>query len=98
MTNQHPFKTLRGKAIFLDIPERKKSSIQLTPEAEDAMMKESLKLWTKLNIYAAGTKCEEVKEGDKVYVRTTALEHAEKIEMDGSIKLVAAEHDVILIW
>ena len=93
-----PFETLRGKAIFLDIPERKKSEILLSPEAEDSMMNDALKIWTKLNIYAAGVKCEEVKEGDKVYVKTGALEHAEKIDIDGSIKLVAMEHDVILIW
>ena len=93
-----PFKKLRGRTIFLDIPERKKSEIHLTAEAEEAMMQEALKLWTKLGVYAVGEDCDEVKEGDKVYVRTGALENAEKIEIDGVINLVCMEHDVILIW
>ena len=93
-----PFKKLRGRTIFLDIPERKKSEIQLTAAAEEAMMQEAIKLWTKLNVYAVGEDCDAVNEGDKVYIRTGALENAEKIDMDGSIKLVAMEHDVILIW
>ena len=92
------FKKLRGRTIFLDVPERKKSVVELSPAAEEEMMRESMRLWTKLTIFAAGVDCEDVKEGDKVYVKTAALERAEKIDIDGSIKLVALEHDVILIW
>ena len=40
------------------------------------------------------------KEGDVVYVRTGALnmEHMERIEIDGQIKLVLNEGDVIIVW
>jgi hypothetical protein len=93
-----PFKQLRGRAIILDVPQKKESTIQLTAKDEDMIMQEAMKLWTALNVYAIGDKVEEVAEGDKVYVRTSALEHSEKIDINGEIKLLVTESDVVLIW
>jgi len=95
-----PFKQLRGRTILLSVPERKKSSIELSAKDEEAMMQEAAKLWSKLTVYAIGDKVEDVKEGDQVYVRTGALnmETVERIDIDGSIKLVLNEGDVIIIW
>jgi hypothetical protein len=95
-----PFKLLRGRTILLSVPERKKSALELSAKDEEAMMQEAAKLWSKLTVYATGDKVEEVKEGDQVYVRTSALnmEQVERIEIDGSIKLVLNEGDVIIVW
>jgi hypothetical protein len=94
------FKSLRGRTILLDVPQRKKSSIELSAKDEEAIMQEAAKLWNKLTVYAVGDKVEEVKVGDQVYVRTSALnmEQVERIDIDGSIKLVLNEGDVIIIW
>jgi histidinol phosphatase-like enzyme len=94
------FKKLRGRAILLNVPQRKKSSIELSAKDEEAMMQEAAKLWNKLTVYAVGDKVEEVKVGDQVYVRTSALnmEQVERIDIDGEIKLVLNEGDVIIIW
>jgi hypothetical protein len=94
------FKLLRGRTILLSVPERKKSALELSAKDEEAMMQEAAKLWSKLTVYAIGDKVEEVKEGDQVYVRTSALnmEQVERIEIDGSIKLVLNEGDVIIVW
>jgi hypothetical protein len=94
------FKLLRGRAILLSVPERKKSGLELSAKDEEAMMQEAAKLWSKLTVYATGDKVEEVSEGDQVYVRTSALnmEQVERIEIDGSIKLVLNEGDVIIVW
>ena len=94
------FKSLRGRTILLDVPQRKKSSIELSAKDEEVMMQEAAKLWNKLNVYAVGDKVEEVKVGDQVYVRTSALnmEQVERIDIDGEIKLVLNEGDVIIIW
>lgn len=94
------FKSLRGRTILLDVPQRKKSSIELSAKDEEAMMQEAAKLWNKLTVFAVGDKVEEVKAGDQVYVRTSALnmEQVERIDIDGSIKLVLNEGDVIIIW
>jgi len=94
------FKLLRGRTILVSVPERKKSGLELSAKDEEAMMQEAAKLWSKLTVYATGDKVEEVKEGDQVYVRTSALnmEQVERIEIDGKIKLVLNEGDVIIVW
>jgi hypothetical protein len=83
------FKSLRGRTILLDVPQRKKSSIELSAKDEEAMMQEAAKLWNKLTVYAVGDKVEEVKVGDQVYVRTSALnmEQVERIDIDGEINV-----------
>jgi hypothetical protein len=94
------FKKLRGRAILLNVPQRKKSVIELSAKDEEAMMQEAAKLWSKLTVYAVGDKVEEVAVGDEVYVRTSALnmETVERIEIDGEIRLLLTEGDVVIIW
>ena len=94
------FKSLRGRTILLDVPQRKKSAIELSAKDEEAMMQEAAKLWSKLAVYAIGDKVEEVAVGDEVYVRTGSLnmETVERIEIDGEIKLLLTEGDVVIIW
>jgi hypothetical protein len=94
------FKKLRGRAILLNVPQRKKSVIELSAKDEEAMMQEAAKLWSKLTVYAVGDKVEEVVPGDEVYVRTSALnmETVERIEIDGEIRLLLTEGDVVIIW
>jgi hypothetical protein len=95
-----PFKQLRGRTILLDVPKRKESAIQLSVKDEDMIMQEAVKMWNKLTVYAVGDKVEEVKEGDQVYVRTSALnmETVERIDIDGEVKLVLNEVDVVMVW
>lgn len=95
-----PFKLLRGRTILLDIPKKKESGLQLSAKDEDAIMQEAMKMWSKLNVFAVGDKVEEIKVGDKVYVRTNALnlEVVERIDIDGETKLVLNEGDVVIIW
>jgi hypothetical protein len=95
-----PFKLLRGRTILLDIPKKKESGLQLSAKDEDAIMQEAMKMWSKLNVFAVGDKVEEVQVGDKVYVRTNALnlEVVERIDIDGETKLVLTEGDVVIVW
>ena len=95
-----PFKKLRGRTILVSVPERKKSGLELSAKDEEAIMQEAAKLWSKLTVFATGDKVEEVEVGDQVYVRTSALnmEQVERIEIDGAIKLVLNEGDVIIVW
>jgi hypothetical protein len=95
-----PFKLLRGRTILLDIPKKKESGLQLSAKDEDAIMQEAMKMWSKLNVFAVGDKVEEVQVGDKVYIRTNALnlEVVERIDIDGETKLVLSEGDVVIVW
>lgn len=93
-----PFSLLRGRRIIIEVPERKESSIKLSEKDEDSIMYEAMKAWLKLKVFAVGDKCEDVKEGDIVYIPYAALEHSEKIDLDGTVRLILNEGDVAIIW
>ena len=94
------FKKLRGRTILVSVPERKKSGLELSAKDEEAIMADAMKLWSKLTVFAIGEKVEEGAVGDQVYVRTSALnmEQVERIDIDGQVKLVLNEGDVVIIW
>jgi hypothetical protein len=94
------FKLLRGRTILVDVPVRKESAIQLSEKDEEHIMKEAMKMWNKLTVYAVGDKVEDVKVGDQVYIRTASLnlEVVERIEMEGTMKFVLNEGDVVIVW
>ena len=94
------FKMLRGRTILVDMPVRKESAIKLSEKDEEYIMAEAMKMWNKLTVHAVGDKVEDVKAGDVVYIRTAALnlEVVERIEIDGSMKFVLNEGDVVIIW
>jgi len=100
MATEQPFKKLRGRTILIDVPQRKKSAIELSAKDEEAIMQEAVKMWNKLTVYAVGDKVEEVVAGDVVYINTRSLnmEVVERIDINGEVKLVLNEGDVIIIW
>ena len=93
---------LRGNKILLDKPEKKeednKLDLILSKDDEKNIEKDMMKEWTHLNVFAVGEEVNDVKFGDKVYVRTGALHNAEIIDMDGSIKMMVLVHDIVMIW
>lgn len=93
---------LRGNRVMLDKPEKKqeegKLDLILTDEMEKQQEQDMMKEWTHLNVYAVGVDVEDVKAGDKVYVRTGALHNAEIIDMEGAIKMMVTVHDIVMIW
>jgi len=93
-----PFKTLRGRRILIEVPVKKETTIKLSEKDTDALMYEAMKQWNRLTIYAIGDKVEDVKVGDVVYIAVGQLEHAEKVDIDGSVKLMLNEMDIAIIW
>jgi len=89
---------LLGKRILINIPVIEKAVIELSPMQEAEREREAVKKWTELEIHAVGDEVEKVKAGDKVYVQTFALEGAEKIDLDGSIKLLVKEFDIAIVY
>jgi hypothetical protein len=89
---------LMGRRVLINVPKKKESVIELSAKDEDSIMQEAMKLWTKLEVYAVGDTVERVSAGDRVYVTTGSLEHAEKVEIDGEVKLMLSEGDVAIIW
>lgn len=93
---------LRGNRVLIDKPEKKeeekKLDLILSEGDEKAIEQDLMKEWTHLNVCAVGTDVEDVKVGDKVYVRTGALHNAEIIDLNGSIKMMVTIHDIVMIW
>jgi hypothetical protein len=100
MSTKYPFKKLRGRAILLDVPKKKDTGLHLTTKDEDVILAETIKMWNRLSVYAVGDKVEEVVPGDKVYVRIAALnlEIVERVDIDGEVKLLVQEGDIVMIW
>ena len=94
----NPFKTLRGRRILIEVPKKKESVITLSEKDKDALMYEEMKAWNRLTIYAVGDKVEDVVPGDVVYIAVSQLEHSEKVDIDGSVKLMLNEMDIAIIW
>lgn len=89
---------LLGKRILINIPEIKKAAVELSPTQEEERQKEAIKRWTQLEVHSVGDEVEKVKAGDKVYVQTFALEGAEKIEIEDTIKLLVKEFDIAIVY
>ena len=87
-----------GRRVLINVPKKKESVLELTAKDEEAIMQEAMKLWTKLEIYATGDTVEKVSTGDKVYITTASLQNAEKVEIDGEVKLMVSEGDIAIIW
>lgn len=89
---------LQGRRVLINVPKKKESVIELTAKDEEQIMQEAMKLWTKLEVYAIGDTVEKLAVGDKVYITTGSLQNAEKVEIDGEVKLMVSEGDIAIIW
>jgi len=89
---------VRGKRLLVTVPELKKASVELSAKDEELRMQDAIKVWTKLEIFAVGNEVEGIKAGDIAYIQTYALESAERIEIDGVIKLLIPEQAVAIIY
>lgn len=89
---------LMGRRVLINVPKKKESVIELSAKDEDDLMQEAMALWTKLEIYATGDTVEKLSPGNKVYITTASLQNAEKVEIDGEVKLMVSEGDIAIIW
>jgi hypothetical protein len=92
------FKTLKGRRILIEKPERPKSVIELTQEQEAAMDMEFISRWTKLTVFAVGENVEGIKAGDQVYVPGGALQSSEIIPFEDKHYIMINEFDVAIVW
>lgn len=90
---------LLGKRILIKKPvtKKEKSVIELSVETEQAIDKELLLKYTKLEVAEVGDECIKIKKGDIVYIGS-ALENAELIDIDDSFFFIINEMQVSIIW
>jgi hypothetical protein len=87
-----------GRRVLINVPKKKESVIELSAKDEETIMQEAMKLWTKLEVYAIGDTVDKLSPGNKVYITTGSLQNAEKVEIDGEVKLMVSEGDIAIIW
>lgn len=89
---------LVGRRVLINVPKKKESVLELTAKDEEMIMQEAMKMWTKLEVFAVGDTVERLMAGDKVYITTGSLQNAEKVEIDGEVKLMVSEGDIAIVW
>ena len=89
---------LVGRRVLINVPKKKESVIELTAKDEAMIMEEAMKMWTNLEVYATGDAVTLVTAGDKVYLTTSSLQNAEKVEIGTEIKLMVSEGDIAIVW
>lgn len=89
---------LRGSRVLITVPELKKSAIEMSEKDEEARMRDAMKQWEKLEVFAVGPEVNGIAPKDKVYIQTYALESGERIHIDGGMKILVPESAVALVW
>jgi hypothetical protein len=90
---------LRGNRIYLEIPKREESIIELTPELEESRIKEEMKKYSKLKVYALGELVTDINVGDEVLVIPDALAKAPIIPLSDELNvLLVSNFDVVMVW
>jgi len=92
---------LKGSRVLLSKPFVKESAIELSASDRASIEEEQmLKEWTKLEVFAIGDKVSDadIVPGKRVYVSTGALTQAEKIEIEGEVKLLINELSILIVW
>ena len=90
---------LRGNRIYLEIPKREESIIKLTPELEESRIKEEMKKYSRLKVYAVGDLITDINVGDEVLVISDALHKAPIIPLTEELNVILiSTFDVVHVW
>jgi hypothetical protein len=87
-----------GRRVLINVPKKKESVIELSAKDEESIMQEAMQEWLKLEVYAVGSSVEGLAPGNKVYIAPDSLQRAEKVKIDGDVKLMVSEGDIAIIW
>lgn len=91
-------KALRGKRVLITVPELKKAAVTLSEKDEETRLKDAMKQWQKLEVFAIGDEITGIEKGDLIYVQTYALESGERIEIDGKTKILIPDTAIAIVW
>lgn len=90
---------LRGNRVYLELPKREESLIELTPELEEIRAKEEIKKFNRLKVYAVGDAVLDLKTEDEVLVMPDALTKASIVPLGDELSvLLVSSFDICHIW
>ena len=91
------FKIL-GSRILVTVPAAPESTIELADEVKAQLHVEVVQKLKSLEVFSIGTAVTAVSVGEKVFVPSNIVMHADKVIIGDSVKLMVAERDIAIIW
>lgn len=93
------FKQLLGTRIYLEIPKMKESNLVIDQKLKEEQLKEDMKKFSRLKVYAVGDSETLIKPGDEVLVNLEALNLAPIIPLSSHKSVILfPRFEVIHIW
>lgn len=89
---------VRGQRVILNLPEIKKSVIEVDEKLQKELMEKEMKKWSSLEVFAIGDEVKDVEVGNRVYVNPIFLQNAERIETEGTERLIVRASDISIVW
>jgi|TARA_R100000479_G_scaffold51640_1_gene24569 hypothetical protein len=97
--SKKPYKQLLGNRVYVHVPERKTSKLEVDANTKEALQREMLKKMSKLKVYDVGDLVTAFKAGDEVLVDPSKLKDAHLIPLsDDQEVLLLSPFDVIHVW
>ena len=94
-----PYSKLLGNRVYVEVPERKKSKLEVDANTKEALQREMLKKMSRLKVYDVGDLETTFKEGDEVLVDPGKLKDALLIPLtDDQEVLLLSPFDIIHVW
>lgn len=92
------YKKLAGVRVLLELPFKKKSAIELTPEMQQEIDREWALSLDKLTVYGVGESVVGYEVGDVVLVPTEELKRGSFHTINGKEMLMISSMSIALVW
>ena len=97
--SKKPYKQLLGNRVYVEVPEQKKSKLEVDANTKEALQREMLKKMSRLKCYDVGDLVTTFKAGDEILVDPGKLKDAHLIPLsDAQQVLLISPFDVIHVW
>lgn len=87
-----------GNRVYVDVPDMPETKVIVDPQLKKEMQLEMAKQFEKLTVFAVGKGVQDVKVGDKIYIRPELINKAPVVEIEGKERLEFSEYEVSFIW
>ena len=89
----------QGKLVLVSKPVIENKSVIELSEKDKALIEHDLiKKYTRLNVFAVGADTTFCKAGDDILITPKTLSYADTVELEGQIKFIVKESDVIAVY
>lgn len=89
----------QGKLVLVSKPVFENKSVIELSEKDKALIEQDLiKKYTKLDVFAVGVDTTFCKTGDVVLITPKTLSYADTVELEGEIKFIVKESDIIAVY